>query len=145
MTCVIDASVFVAAARTTEGGYLPSREFLSKMVGAAENVICPTLVLAECSAAIARQTGDPGLAHNLVVLIEHFPHLQFAALDVPLAQRAAQLAAAHRLRGADAVYVALAQAVNATLITWDTEMLTRGKAVVPTQTPMEWLTAQAHK
>jgi predicted nucleic acid-binding protein len=105
----------------------------------AENVICPTLILAECSAAIARQTGDPVLAQNLVILIEQFPRLQLIALDLPLAQHAAQPTATHRLRGADAVYVALAQTANAMLVTWNTEMLARGKAVTSVQTPTDWL------
>lgn len=100
---------------------------------------CPTLVLPECAAAIARRTGNPDLARQLVLLIEQYPRLQLVALTLPLAQRAAQSAAMHQLRGADAVYVAVAGAVGARLITWDVEMLNRGAAVVSTATPTMWL------
>ncbi|MGH2594072.1 MAG: PIN domain-containing protein, partial [Anaerolineae bacterium] len=55
-------------------------------------------------------------------------------LDIPLARRAAHIAIAHRLRGADAVYIAVAEAFGATLITWDAEMLQRGPAAVMTIT-----------
>jgi predicted nucleic acid-binding protein len=50
-----------------------------------------------------------------------------------------QVATHHRLRGADSVYVAVAEAANATLITWDDEMLERGAGVVTTLTPLQWI------
>jgi len=37
------------------------------------------------------------------------------------------------------VDVAVAEAFNATLITWDAEMLERAPAVVPTLPPADWL------
>ncbi len=36
-------------------------------------VYCPTLALAECAAAVARQTNDPALAKELISIIEDFP------------------------------------------------------------------------
>lgn len=117
--------------------------FLGQVQAQEEEVYCPTLVLPECAAAIARRTGDPDLARQLVLLIEQYPRLQLVALTLPLAQRAAQIAATHQLRGADAVYVAVTGAVGARLITWDVEMLDRGAAVVPTATPTMWLEESA--
>lgn len=46
-----------------------------------------------------------------------------------------------RLRGADAVYVAVAQEYGATLIIWDQELLTRGAAAITVVTPADWLAA----
>ncbi len=77
---------------------------------------------------------------DLVQFVEQLPDVQLIPLDRPLTRRAAQMAAQHRLRGADAVYVATAEAQDATLITWDAEMLDR--AVVATLTPSEWLEAR---
>jgi predicted nucleic acid-binding protein len=57
------------------------------------------------------------------------------------ARQAAQIAITCRLRGADAVYVALAQELGTTLITWDAELLARGALAVPTMTPTDWLAA----
>jgi predicted nucleic acid-binding protein len=42
----------------------------------------------------------------------------------------------------DAVYVAVAEAMGATLITWDDEMLARGAAKVPALTPSQWIVGQ---
>lgn len=142
MNCTIDASVFVAAARAPEAHHAASLEFLRLVEEQTGNLFCPTLVLAECSAAIARQTNRPILAERTVTLIERFPNLLLAPLDISLARRAAQIAMTHRLRGADSVYVAVAETFNATLITWDGEMLQRSPAVVPTLTPMEWVEQQ---
>jgi predicted nucleic acid-binding protein len=65
------------------------------------------------------------------------------ALTQERAVRAAEIAANHFLRGADALYVQLADETGATLITWDHEMLARAADVVPTMTPSDWLPAHA--
>jgi len=142
MICTIDASVFVAAARETEEHYTISRKFLQQMRAQAVNVVCPTLVLPECAAAIARPTRDPTLAEEIVTLVESFTGLQLIALDHPLAHQAAQIATHYHLRGADSVYAAVSETFNATLVTWDTEMLQRACQVVPTVTPADWLEKQ---
>ena len=142
MNCTIDASVLVAVARAPETHHATSIDFLRRVEEQAANLFCPTLVLAECSAAIARQTDRPILAERMVTFIERLPNLLLIPLDIPLARRAAYLAIAHRLRGADAVYIAVAEAFGATLITWDAEMLQRGPAAVMTITPSVWLEEQ---
>jgi predicted nucleic acid-binding protein len=96
-------------------------------------------VLAECSAAIARQTDDPLLAERTEALIETLPNMALVPLDITLARHAAQLARDYRLRGADSVYLAVAETLGATLITWDGEVLGRGPADVPRLTPIKWL------
>jgi len=58
---------------------------------------------------------------------------------VELARATARLAASHRLRGADAVYLAVADLTKATLVSWDREMLERGAGAVETLDPSEWL------
>lgn len=63
-------------------------------------------------------------------------------LDLPVARRAAQIARDHRLRGADAVYVSVAEMFGSRLIAWDAEMLERGADVVTTMTPLEWMEEQ---
>ena len=139
MTITVDASVFVAAARTEEAHNLASRQFLLQVRVRAMSLFCPILILPECAAAVARPTGDAALGEELVTLIEGIPGLQLITLDPPLAHRAVHIATHHRLRGADSVYVAVAEAFNATLITLDAEMLERGADVVTTITPMQWM------
>lgn len=59
-----------------------------------------------------------------------------------MARRAAHIAIAHHLRGTDAIYTAVAEAFNATLVTWDQEMLERCPAAVSTLTPAVWIGQQ---
>ncbi|MCK5382086.1 MAG: hypothetical protein KAJ81_11470, partial [Candidatus Latescibacteria bacterium] len=88
MNCTIDASVFVAAVRVEEDNYTVSRRFLQQVRAEAVTVFCPTLVLPECAAAIARPTGDAALVEELTMLIESYPGLSLVALELSLARRA---------------------------------------------------------
>jgi predicted nucleic acid-binding protein len=62
-------------------------------------------------------------------------------LTPAVAGRAAELAATHRLRGADAVYLAVARRYATTLVSRDDEQLTRGSRIALCQTPEEALSA----
>jgi predicted nucleic acid-binding protein len=143
MNLTVDASVFVAAARMEEIHYPASLRFLLETRAQDTSLFCPILILPECAAAIARPTGDATLGEELVTLIKSIPGLRLIGLDSPLAHRAVQIATRHRLRGADSVYVAVAEAFDATLITWDAEMLKRGADVVKTMTPSQWVDERA--
>ena len=127
MSVVVDASVFVAASRSIEENHRPSLALLTRLRQCNEVVICPVTALAECAGAVARVTGDTALAWALVELIERTPGIRMIPIDLTVARAAAQMAASHRLRGADAVYAAVADEFGATLITWDREMLQRVK------------------
>lgn len=100
---------------------------------------CPTLILPEVAAAIIRPTGDERLGVEAVRRLESMRGIHFIPLDHHMAELATDVAVRHRLRGADAVYMALAQDCGTTLVTWDKELLSRGPGVVPTMTPTEWL------
>ena len=142
MNCTIDASVFVAAARDQEAQHLTSLEFLDQIQAQGTTVFCPALVLAECATAITRSTGDVALAQELITLIESLTDLNLISITLPLARRAARIAMNQQLRGADAIYVAVAEVSGAHLVTWDGEMLARGAGVVPVSTPQAWLESQ---
>jgi predicted nucleic acid-binding protein len=94
----------------------------------------PALALAEYAAAIARQTSYPALAKELVGIIEDFPGINLISLDLSLARKAAQITVEHRLRGADAAYVAVVDTLDATLISWDQVMPKRCPAAVDAMT-----------
>lgn len=140
MRLTVDASVFVAAARAHEPNHPASRQFVERVRRSAIALRCPSLLLVECSAALARTTGDIALARQLVALVEALPGMRFVSLNRSAARRASATAAAHRLRGGDAVYAAVASQARAVLITWNEEMLTRASSLVTTMTPLDWLT-----
>lgn len=139
MNFTIDASVFVAASRPAESNHTISFEFLQRIDKQDILTSCPTLLLTECAAAIARATHNENLAQQLVILVEALPGLTLVPLSRTLAYRAAEIAIRHRLRGADAIYVAVAEQVGHILVSWDHEMLERGQAIVKTATPADIL------
>jgi predicted nucleic acid-binding protein len=142
MILIVDASVFVAASRTNEPFFVESNRFLTEVQQSATQIVCPSLVLAECASAIARSTQSPILATRIISLIEAFPNISLMSLTIRLAREAAQLTSSLQLRGADAIYVALAaRYAQGILVTWDKdkEMLQRGSAAVQAITPSDWL------
>ncbi len=142
MIC-IDASVFVARMRTVEVNYADSQLFIKEVEWRGLLVCAPVLVLPECASALARPTGDTAKGRRLTRFVQRFVGEQLIPLTLPAAICTAEIAAECRLRGADACYVATAEAMQATLVTWDAQMYERGSAVVSTATPAEWFEQQA--
>ncbi len=137
----IDANVFVSARVRTEANQVASDQFLKRAAAMAVEIYCPTLVLPETAAAVIRATNRAVLPVLVRVQIETFPNLSLEELTADRACRSADIAVTCRLRGADAVYVAVAQEYGTTLITWDAEVLARGAAAVTAMTPADWLAA----
>lgn len=137
----VDANVFVSARVRTEANQSASDQFLKRVALQAVKVYCPTLVLPETAAAIIRATNRAVLPALARIQIEAFPNLSLEALTPDRARHSADAAVFCRLRGADAVYVAVAQEYGTTLVTWDQELLTRGAAAVTVMTPADWLAA----
>jgi predicted nucleic acid-binding protein len=75
--------------------------------------------------------------------VGQLPNTVMVALDEGLARQAAAFAAQHKLRGADAVYLASAALFAAELVTLDREQLKCGAAIVQTLTPADFLTTIA--
>jgi predicted nucleic acid-binding protein len=134
---VIDASVFVADARPDEPGHTDSTTFLRAVLDRDAATHLPAIVLAEIASAITRAIGDPWLAQRMASVYRRWPRTRIVAVDDQLGARAARLAAEQRLRGCDAVYVALAQTLGAPLVTLDQEQRDRAPSSVIALTPGE--------
>lgn len=125
----IDASVLVNATEPHEVDHTASRQLLGTLRARRLPLILPALAIVEVAGTISRLR-DLGRAARLSVLLTRLPNVRFVNLDSAFAQQCGGLAAAHRLRGADAVYAAVAQAYGTTLISRDREQLTRLAGVV---------------
>jgi predicted nucleic acid-binding protein len=135
----VDASVFVNAFNPHEEGHAESLRILAAIRERGDPVIVPTLLVPEIAAAVARATGDRVGALQFATATAALPHLTLIALTTAVARQAAELAASHRLRGADAVYVAVARRYGTAIVSRDDEQRARGAAVVTCQTPEEAL------
>jgi predicted nucleic acid-binding protein len=131
----IDASVFVNAFNRHERGHAGSLQILAAIHERGDPIIVPTLLVAEIASAVARATDDTTGAVNYANATIGLPHLTLVSLTPAITRRAAELAATHRLRAADAVYLEVARRYATTLVSRDDEQLTRGSAVAVCQTP----------
>lgn len=137
VTFTVDASVFLNAFNPSEQGHVESKAVLAAMQEDATPIIVPNLLRVEVSAAVSRGQGDPKLAHRFAGSLLRLPHLVVVMLDDRLAATAAGLAADLRLRGADAVYGAVALRFGSALVSRDREQLDRLAEVVPVFHPRD--------
>lgn len=141
----IDASVFVNAFNPHEDGHLDSLTTLTAIQERGDPVIVPSLLLPEIAAAVARASDDSEGALCYAHATASLPNLTVVTLTPAMARQAAELAAAHRLRGADSIYVAVARRYGTTLVSQDDEQRSRGSAVVACLTPEDALGDNARK
>jgi predicted nucleic acid-binding protein len=135
----IDASVWVNADSPAEPDSASSRALLDQVHAARTPVIVPTLLRVEVAAAISRTRRDAALAREFAEKLAALPFVRWIPLDTALAERASSIAADHALRGADAVYAAVAVAHGCELISLDREHLTRLPTIVRVRTPAQAL------
>jgi predicted nucleic acid-binding protein len=139
----IDASVHINAVNPTEIGSAESRAFLKQLREQPRPMFSPTLLLVEVATSVARAKNDANRGVAIARAIYGRPGQVWVPLDGALAEEAARLGAEYRLRGADAVYVAVAKRYGATLVTRDRQQLERLPSAVMVLTPTEALTRLA--
>jgi predicted nucleic acid-binding protein len=126
----------VSALVASEAHHAASRAWLGERDAAEQVIVAPASLVPEVAAAIARRSGRPALGHRAVAALLRLPNLRLVVLDAELAEQAGRIAADSKLRGADAVYVAVAKRLAVPLVTWDREQLERGRGVVEVVRPL---------
>lgn len=135
----LDANIFARDADPADPLHPVCRELLAALDQKQINIVMPNLVLAEVAATISRTRRDPIRGRLTAQAIAAFEHVQLIPLDAALAQEAADLAADRALRGADAVYVAVARRHGCTLVSLDREQRERAALIVRALSPAEAL------
>lgn len=136
---IVDASVWVASVLEEDAHHKISLAFMHRFVKERQIATVPLLAWAEIAGAVARRTGDPGRGMKVAGFIAAKPWVRGVPLEASLAGESMRLAARLRLRGADAVYVALAAISREPLLTLDNEVLERARDVAEVLTPEQWL------
>lgn len=124
----LDASIFIAACHRHEPGHRDSVALLNALHATGTPLLEPALLPVEVAAALGRTGTKPDQAVAFAHSLMQLPRLTLVALDEGLSRHAAELAARHRLRGADAVYVSVALLYGARLVTLDHEQERRAPA-----------------
>ena len=141
----IDASVHVNALNRAEAGSGESQAFLEFVSKRSVPVFSPTVLLVEVATTIARVFNDPAKGIAFAQVIHRLPGQVWVPLDEITALEAGRLGAIHGLRGADAVYAAIAHRHRSTLITLDRQQLERLSPILRTQQPIEALISLTDK
>ena len=136
---VLDASVLVAAVLPNEPFHADAKALMQGLLNEGAYVYLPTIAFAEVAAAIARGASDEQLALAVVAQYGIRPDLHRVAVDVALGDLTTEIAAKQRIRGCDAVYVALAYVEQAVLVTLDGQQRERAPAGVTACSPAQAL------
>jgi predicted nucleic acid-binding protein len=132
---VIDANIVISRWLTQDHYHQATQRWWDEQVRANSTFIAPTLLIPEVTGAIVRRLQRPAAAQRAESFLRTFPLFQYHPLDDALAQKASALAIEHRLRGADSIYVALAQILGVPLVTWDAEVLKQSTPQYPIISP----------
>jgi predicted nucleic acid-binding protein len=125
MRIVLDASVAIAAQRSSEPFYEAARARLVRFLTGADIVVVPSLFIVEVSGALARLGFERRKIARLVDALTIAPH-EVVAVGPRTARAARTVAVKAKLRGPDALYVWLAGREGLPLCTIDREIVTRG-------------------
>lgn len=132
---VIDASVYISLNNEHEPFYNDSWSWLQEVRANKQPLIAPSILVAEAAAALSRGANNRELAHHVVQRLLNSKLIELVPVTNLLAERAAQIAADYKIRGCDAIYVALAEQRNEALVTLDNQQFTRSKTVIATKRP----------
>jgi predicted nucleic acid-binding protein len=134
-----DASVHVNALSPAEHGSPQSQQLLAQLETHRCPIFVPTLLLVEISGAVTRSMDDAAQGMSGAQRVRNTAGYTWVPLDDLLTQEAVRMAATCRLRGADAVYAAVAKRHGCKLVTRDQQQLDRLKDALTCLTPEEAL------
>ncbi len=137
----IDASVLTNSQIENERFYIDSKNFINKIMENKIKVVVPEIIIPEVASAIARGTGNANYAIKFVLEFRKIPNINIVPVESNLSNLAADIAARHKLRGADSIYVATSIAFNARLITLDKHQKEKASKILYALTPAEELIA----
>jgi predicted nucleic acid-binding protein len=124
---VVDASVWVSALSVKEVHHEASRRWLAEQ---PLGLTIPALAIAEIAGALARAAASRQEGKSAAGLVLMTPGLRIVSVDRAVGEAAAEIASQYRLRGADAIYVAVARLLAVPLATLDREMQERAAPII---------------
>ena len=125
----VDANIWIAAFDPHDRFHEESTHFLTIVAKRHLPVVGPAFVVVECACAVARRTGNVGIAAEIQQRLYAYPHLILLPINERFLTAATALGIQHMVRGADALYVAAAHLSQTQLISWDDELCRRASAV----------------
>ena len=134
---VIDTSVWIGTLLTGDAHFAESSAWFATQVAENQGFHIPMLIIPELAGVLAQNgVSGPDIAEAAREIIEaRTVHLHELALQSTLL--ATRIAASTGMKGADAVFVALAANLGFPLVSWDKQQRERGAMFCRTMTPVE--------
>lgn len=132
---VIDASVWVSAADSTDELSGVSRAFLSGVVARELPIALPEFAQLEIACALGRRLRHAEQGRRLAERMLGSPLVTTHSLSRAKLREAVQVGTGRFLRAGDALYAALAEWLGGGVVTWDEGLINRARAL----TPRDWL------
>ena len=139
MRLTIDANVWIGALDVRDPLSATCRACLLKAAEKSATLYSPLLLPIEVAATIGRKTRDARHGRSASRWVRGFRGHLWQPLSEEVAEIAERFAATLFLRGADAVYVAVAHLSDAILLTYDAEVIERTSGTIRVMTPNTWL------
>ena len=135
-TLVIDAGVWASAADATDALSQVSRTFLSGVVARELPIALPDFARLEIACALARRLRDAEQGRRLTERMLASPLVTTYSLSRAKLREAVEVGTGSLLcSGAAALYAALAEGLDGTLVAWDAELA----RWAGTLTPQDWI------
>lgn len=125
----------MAAFSPAESNHAASETFIRLITNKAVEIFAPTLLFVEIGAAVMRRRQDADAGRAISDAVRKLGCIRWVILDDQVAQIATRLAIAHSLRGADAVYAAVATLDHCPLVSLDHEHFSRLAGFMTVLTP----------
>jgi predicted nucleic acid-binding protein len=132
---VIDASVWVSTLLTQDSHHARADAWVKGYSRGGGIFTAPNILAIEVAAAVSRQTKNILDAQAAARQLYTVAFMRLVPMDQALVDEAADLAASLGLRGADALYVALAKQLGIPLASFDNQQLTLPRRIIQTIRP----------
>ncbi len=136
---VVDASVLIAAVTARETGHLLARRFVGACTARALPIFVPVIALAEFSGGLSRTGRSAEQIKRFLAIYRSQAEFTVVPIEVELGDEAVSIATLQRIKGCDAIYLALARDLTLPLVTLDREQQDRAPADVEVRTPEQAL------
>jgi predicted nucleic acid-binding protein len=134
---VVDTSVWLAGLLPADFHFRESQPFMDLVRLGHVRLHVPAHFPAEVAGVLSR-IGEPDqFISEIIEMIGSVQLFTIHSISMPLGLLAADIARHARIRGSDAVFLALAAALDLPIVTWDKQQQERGKMFCRTMTPVE--------
>lgn len=133
----IDTSVWIAGLVSGDAHHAATQQWFARFELQETRISVPSLFLAEVAGVLSRTGATDAFVVTVIADIGESEQFDIYPVSIELALASANIARSARIRGSDAVFLALAQSLDVPLVTWDRQQRERGRIICRTMTPVE--------